>query len=208
MKDKIARVYVDGAYSAQRERGAAAFVVTTREYDVLHEGGEVYTNTTANRTEIWAAIHGLDWCIHNVPKLRPVIYTDSKYLNMIPHALDHWQRCGWENREGDILANLELILLYGLLLMDCPHHVESFWIKGHNGHVWNERAHDIATSLVIGDSPAMDDRGGEVALLSQDDVGEIVLPMHVNRVLQYLYRIANAPQRGRRGTRPGQATLL
>ena len=101
-------------------------------------GGEAAT--TNNRMELLAPIMALD------ALTRPVVvhlHTDSTYVrNGITKWVAGWQRNGWRTAAKEPVKNVDL---WQRLVELCDQHtVEWFWVKGHAGDEFNERADRLA----------------------------------------------------------------
>src|SRR5262249_20504851 len=104
-------------------------------------GGE--SATTNNRMEMMAAIQALEALKRPV---RVRIHTDSQYLrNGITQWLPHWKRRGWRKKAGPV-KNIDL--WQRLEQAAAPHQVEWLWVRGHAGHVENERADLLARRAI------------------------------------------------------------
>jgi len=189
MAKKIIRLYTDGAFRSNPQNGACSFVALDANYNMMHKFTQCYQNTTINRLEILGGIHALNWANVKASKLRPVLYTDSQYLNKMIYRIPWWNRTGWQTRMGNIVANLDLILTYKKVINDCSHYFSSYWIKGHSGDVGNELAHELAEYACIECDDFLNDIGG-YPLISIDDITPIVEPRHLNMVINYCYKIA------------------
>jgi ribonuclease HI len=53
-----------------------------------------------------------------------------------------WQKKGWRNSKKEPVVNRDLWEL--LLAVTKPHSVQWKWVRGHNGHVENERCDQLA----------------------------------------------------------------
>ena len=104
-------------------------------------GGE--PETTNNRMELMAAISGLEALKE---PCAVTLYSDSKYLvdAFLLGWVFSWKKNGWK-RGKDELKNPDLwARLYELCEI---HKVEFVWVKGHNGHDYNERCDKLATDF-------------------------------------------------------------
>lgn len=136
----IYRVYTDGACSNNQAPGgqpggwAAVF-----EDGTELSGAE--SKTTNNRMELTAAIQAL---LHTEPESEVWVHSDSAY---VVNAFNQdwfggWFRRGWINAKGQPVENQDLWKrLWDLSRQRRVHWVK---IKGHAGHVWNERADALA----------------------------------------------------------------
>jgi ribonuclease HI len=102
-------------------------------------GGEP-TATTNNRMELMAPIRALE------SLTRPVIvrlHTDSTYVrDGITKWMLRWKTNGWQTTGRQPVKNVDL--WQRLEAAVNQHRVEWFWVKGHAGHVDNERADRLA----------------------------------------------------------------
>ena len=117
-----------------RFRAAAAGETHEKE---LH-GGEAAT--TNNRMELTAAIHALEALKR---PCRVVLHTDSKYvLQGMTEWIAGWKKRGWVNAAKQPVKNVDLWLR--LEAACAPHEIRWQWVRGHSGHVENERADALA----------------------------------------------------------------
>jgi len=74
--------------------------------------------------------------------MKVVLHTDSEYLKKgITEWMPNWRRRGWK-RKGGALANVDLWQALDKALQQ--HQVEWHWVRGHAGHVENERVDRLA----------------------------------------------------------------
>lgn len=140
IKMKEVNLYTDGACRGNPGRGGYAAILVYGKYEKEISGGELLT--TNNRMELLAAISGLEAlkepCIVN-------LYSDSKYLvDAFNEGWIHaWREKGWK-RGKDELKNPDLWeRIYELSKI---HKISFIWVKGHNGHDYNERCDTLATA--------------------------------------------------------------
>jgi ribonuclease HI len=101
-------------------------------------GGEA--QTTNNRMELMAAIAGLESLTRECDVK---LYTDSKYVMQgITEWIDNWKAKGWKTASRQPVKNVDL--WQRLDAARARHDVQWHWVKGHNGHVENERADVLA----------------------------------------------------------------
>jgi len=135
--DKV-EIYSDGACKGNPGRGGwgALLVAGGKEKEIF--GGE--PNTTNNRMELMAVIQAL-----NALK-RPcevVVHTDSQYVQKgISEWIHGWKARGWKTAAKEPVKNADL--WQALDEAQSRHTVEWRWVRGHNGHVGNERADALA----------------------------------------------------------------
>jgi ribonuclease HI len=101
-------------------------------------GGDLAT--TNNRMELMAAIQALEALTR---PCRVELHTDSQYLRTgITEWLAAWKARGWRTADKRPVKNDDL--WRRLDEARARHHVDWRWVKGHNGHVLNERADALA----------------------------------------------------------------
>ena len=133
-------IYTDGACRNNPGHGGwgAILVYEGREKEL--SGGEELT--TNNRMELSAVIAALSAL--NEP-CAVKLTTDSQYVvNAIEKGwLSSWQKNGW--RKSDRGAVLNVDLWQKLVVLLDEHRVSFVWVRGHNGHPYNERCDKLAT---------------------------------------------------------------
>ncbi len=137
---KEVELYTDGACRGNPGRGGWGAILVYGRYEKELSGGE--KETTNNRMELMAAIAGLE-ALREV--CRVTLYSDSKYLVDAFNEgwVDSWRQHGWR-RGKDELKNPDLWKrLYELTE---KHEVTFIWVKGHDGHEYNERCDRLATA--------------------------------------------------------------
>ena len=156
MSLKHVDIFTDGACSGNPGKGGYGVILKYNgNQKELSEGFELTTN---NRMEILAAIKGLE--ILKEP-CEVSLYSDSKYLvDAINQGwIIKWQKNNWYRTKSEKAKNVDLFkrLLEQLNI----HKVEFIWVKGHAGHIENERCDKLATSAILSDN------------LSKDNIDEI-----------------------------------
>nr|CRH06751.1 Ribonuclease H [Candidatus Magnetococcus massalia] len=101
-------------------------------------------DTTNNRMEMLAAIHGLEV----LPEGTAVeLVTDSQYVkNGITKWIHGWKRKGWKKSDGKPVLNMDL--WKRLDAASAQRKVKWSWIKGHAGHEGNEMADQLAVNAI------------------------------------------------------------
>lgn len=131
-------IHTDGACLGNPGPGgwAALLMHEGRERELA--GGEAHT--TNNRMELLAAIMALEAL--KAP-CQVVLSTDSQYVQKgIGEWLPNWIRRGWKTAGGEPVKNKDL--WERLQLAAAPHTIQWKWVKGHAGHVENERVDKLA----------------------------------------------------------------
>lgn len=99
-------------------------------------------DTTNNRMELTAIVHGMDL----VPEgTEATIYTDSKLaVNTLTQWAAGWKARGWKRKTGPV-ENLDLVEVAYEKLQDRPE-LSIEWIAAHSGYRWNEYADSLSTA--------------------------------------------------------------
>ena len=137
---KKVQIYTDGACRGNPGRGGWGAILVWGAYEKEMAGGEPLT--TNNRMELSAAIAGLSALKE---PCEVTLYSDSKYLvdAFLLGWVESWRNAGWR-RGREELKNPDLWdRLYSLTEI---HKVTFVWVKGHNGHDYNERCDRLATA--------------------------------------------------------------
>ena len=134
-------IYTDGACKNNPGPGGygAILVYNGREKEIC--GSEKHT--TNNRMELLAAISGLK--LLKEP-CEVTLYSDSKYLidSVEKGWVYSWREKGW--RKADKSPALNPDMWTELLNLLEYHSVSFVWVKGHDGHEYNERCDRLAVS--------------------------------------------------------------
>ena len=142
MSRKI-EIYTDGACRGNPGPGGwgALLVFGDKEKEIY--GAEA--NTTNNRMELLAAINALEALKHD--RYPVVLTTDSRYvMDGITKWLAGWKRRNWKTASRQPVKNEDLWRrLDGLA---SRYDIEWRWVKGHSGHVGNERVDALANRAI------------------------------------------------------------
>lgn len=134
-------IYTDGACKNNPGPGGygAILVYNGREKEI--SGSQ--KDTTNNRMELLAAISGLKMLKE---PCEVVLYSDSKYLidSIEKGWVYSWREKGW--RKADKSPALNQDLWTELLALLEYHNVSFVWVKGHDGHKYNERCDRLAVA--------------------------------------------------------------
>lgn len=154
----LVKIYTDGAARGNPDGPGGYGTILTYEdtKGVLHmrEYSQGYVRTTNNRMELMAAIVGLE----KLTKPCEVeLYSDSKYLTdaFNQNWIDGWLRKGWKRGKNEPVKNIDL--WKRLLKAKEPHQVKFIWVKGHDGHLQNERCDELATTAADGTDLIVDE---------------------------------------------------
>jgi len=135
-------IYTDGACSGNPGPGGWGAILRWRDRELEIQGGE--RQTTNNRMEMQAVIEALA----RVRQRKPIhIHTDSKYvMRGVTEWMPNWKRKQWRTAANKPVKNIDLWQSLDQAL--AAHEVHWHWVRGHSGHVDNERADLLARSAI------------------------------------------------------------
>lgn len=129
----LVEIFTDGGCHGNPGPGAWATLLRYNGKEKELVGVEALT--TNNRMELMGALQGLLVLSRPSPVL---LTTDSRYLkDGITQWLPRWKANGWKTAAKQPVKNQDL--WEALEQAAQPHQVEWAWVKGHSGHVENER---------------------------------------------------------------------
>ena len=131
--------YTDGACRGNPGKGGWGAILVYNGKEKELSGGE--KDTTNNRMELSAVIAALSALKEPCDV---TLTTDSQYVvNAIEKGwLENWKKNGWRKSDKSAVLNVDLwAKLDGLLKL---HKMTFVWVKGHNGHEYNERCDKLA----------------------------------------------------------------
>jgi ribonuclease HI len=141
-KDDTVDIFTDGACSGNPGPGGWAAILRWRGTEKELSG--FAADTTNNRMEMMAAIQGVEALRRGV---RARLYTDSTYVrDGITRWIERWKQNGWRTAAKKPVKNEDLWRRLDTALQG--HDVEWHWVKGHSGHVENERADQLARDRI------------------------------------------------------------
>ncbi len=138
----IVEIFADGACSGNPGPGGYGAVLKFgREFREI-SGYEI--ETTNNRMEMMAVIEALKQ-LKRPCKVR--VTTDSEYVvKGMTEWLPEWIKRNWVTAQKKPVLNKSL--WEKLLKLSQQHKIEWKWIKGHNGHPYNERCDQLAREAI------------------------------------------------------------
>jgi ribonuclease HI len=149
-------LYSDGG--ADPNPGKAGFGVILSYKGKKKEFSKGYKFSTNNRMELSGVIFGLE-CLKTKSIVN--VYTDSKYvINGIELGwAEKWRANNWYRTKSQKAINHDLWAKL-LTLIDQQEKVTFHWVKGHAGHLENERCDELAT-LGMTSADLLEDKGYE-----------------------------------------------
>lgn len=135
-------LYTDGACSGNPGPGGWGALLRYKGTEKELSGAE--PETTNNRMELMAAIEGLKAINRPCPV---TLYTDSKYvLQGVTEWMSAWKTRGWKTADKKPVKNQDLWMALDEQVN--RHQVTWQWVKGHNGHIENERVDELARMAI------------------------------------------------------------
>jgi ribonuclease HI len=139
---EVVEIYTDGACRGNPGPGGWGVVLRYKGREKTLYGGE--THTTNNRMELMAAIAGLEALKRHS---NVALTTDSQYVKRgITEWMSDWKRRGWKTADRKPVKNVDLWQRLDDLVG--KHQVSWHWVRGHTGHVDNERADSLANQAI------------------------------------------------------------
>ncbi len=138
---KNVEIYTDGACSGNPGKGGWGAVLVYGNNEKEISGAD--SDTTNNRMELTAVIEALKTL--KFP-CKVTLTTDSKYVcdAINKRWVYSWQEKGWKKADKKPALNVDL--WEKLLELLEIHNVEFIWVRGHNGHPYNERCDRLAVN--------------------------------------------------------------
>ncbi|MFA7495651.1 MAG: ribonuclease HI [Acidithiobacillus sp.] len=142
MSEKIVDIFTDGGCRGNPGIGAWGAWLRLDAQEKVLWGFE--PETTNNRMELTAALRGLE-TLKRPSSVRVV--SDSRYLrDGMTQWLPGWQRRGWRTAGGGPVKNQDI--WEALLRAAAPHHIQWEWVRGHSGHVENEKVDALLNKVM------------------------------------------------------------
>ncbi len=131
-------LYADGACSGNP--GVGGFGAILKSGKKVREFSACEEMTTNNRMELLGVITALE-ALKKPCRIR--ITTDSTYVvKGMTKWIDNWIKQNWKNSRKQEVLNRDL--WERLLKAAGRHEIEWVWVRGHNGHMENERCDELA----------------------------------------------------------------
>lgn len=144
----VVEIYTDG--SSRGNPGPGGYGTILRFNGKEKELSEGFRKTTNNRMELLALIKGLEALTNNNYPIR--IYSDSKY---VIDAINQKWVYGWMKIQFKKKKNPDLWMRWYKAQQGFS--VEYIWVKGHNGHIYNERCDVLAVNAALGSNLQVDE---------------------------------------------------
>jgi ribonuclease HI len=135
----LIQIYTDGACKGNPGPGAYAAILQYKGHQKILVQG--FRKTTNNRMELMAVIAGLEALKTDNQQVE--IYSDSKYVvDAVEKGwLRQWLKIGFRDKKNPDLWK-KFYTLYQ------KHRVRFHWVKGHSGHIVNEKCDQLAVEHI------------------------------------------------------------
>ena len=136
-------IFTDGACKGNPGPGGWGALLRMGVHEKEMSGSD--PDTTNNRMEMTAVIKALNALIE---PCEVTLHTDSRYvIDGMTKWIAGWQRKGWINASKQPVRNADL--WHDLIEAANPHQIHWQWVRGHNGHVENERVDKLASDAAL-----------------------------------------------------------
>lgn len=137
MDDRV-EIFTDGSCLGNPGPGGWGVILRWRGIEKELYGGDL--DTTNNRMELMAAIKGVE-ALSQASSV--ILTTDSKYVMQgITEWIHGWKKRDWLTAAKNPVKNKDLWIQLEKALIG--HEIEWHWVKGHAGHLENERVDKLA----------------------------------------------------------------
>jgi ribonuclease HI len=137
---KRVEVFTDGACKGNPGPGGWGVLLRMGPHEKELSGGEPMT--TNNRMEMTAVLKAMSALIE---PCEVIVHTDSRYvIDGMTKWIAGWKKRGWVNASRQPVKNADL--WHDLIAATARHKVSWQWVKGHDGHVENERVDRLASA--------------------------------------------------------------
>ncbi|HAQ02292.1 ribonuclease HI [Candidatus Nomurabacteria bacterium RIFOXYC2_FULL_36_8] len=160
--NKTLEIYTDGSSLGNPGPGGWGVVIINNEELIINNekpntknqtpktnivelgGGD--KNTTNNRMELQAVIEALKYINKNYKENEVTINADSAYvLGGVTTWIHGWEKNGWKTANKKPVLNQELWKELISLVREFKGKINWQKVKGHSGHIYNDKADEIAT---------------------------------------------------------------
>lgn len=148
---KQVEIFTDGSCLGNPGPGGYGAILRYKQHERELSAG--YRLTTNNRMELMAAIVALEAL---TTPCEVTLSTDSQYVRQgITRWIHNWKLRGWKTAERKPVKNVDLWRRLDAAIQG--HTLRWEWVKGHAGHVENERCDDLARQAAS--LPTQEDTG-------------------------------------------------
>jgi ribonuclease HI len=144
VKRPVVKLFTDGACIGNPGPGGWGFVLKHPITGRSKEGSGGEHATTNNRMEITAVTRGLE-ALKGPCDIE--LFSDSEYVvNAVTEWMAKWKLFGWKRsaKAKEQVRNVDLWRRLDELMQ--RHGLKANWVRGHTGHLENERCDELATT--------------------------------------------------------------
>lgn len=146
MTNKTIEIYTDGSSLGNPGLGGWGIVVVVDD-KIIEEIGGHDKDTTNNRMELEAAIGAIKYINKKHKESTVIIHTDSSYvLGGVTNWIFGWEKNGWRTANKKQVLNQDLWKQLIAEVRESKATITWQKVKGHSGHVYNDKADEIATT--------------------------------------------------------------
>ncbi|MFA6515306.1 MAG: ribonuclease HI [Candidatus Paceibacterota bacterium] len=152
---KDINIYTDGSSLGNPGPGGWGVVIIKNEElginnekkeTIVKELGGFEKDTTNNRMELQAVIEALKY-LRKSDFINVTIFADSSYVLLgITSWIHNWEKNGWRTANKKEVLNQDLWKELIGLVRSYDNKINWEKVKGHSGHVYNDKADEIATT--------------------------------------------------------------
>lgn len=136
-------IFTDGACKGNPGKGGWGVLLRSGEHEKELSGSD--PATTNNRMEMTAVLRALE-ALKAPSTVR--LHTDSRYvIDGMTKWMFGWIKKGWKTADNKPVKNEDL--WRALVEAARPHTIDWIWVKGHDGHVENERVDKLASDAAL-----------------------------------------------------------
>jgi len=140
---KPVEIFTDGACKGNPGKGGWGALLRMGGHEKELSGSD--PATTNNRMEMMAVLQALK-ALREPCAVK--LHTDSRYvIDGMTKWMFGWIKKGWKTADNKPVKNEDL--WRALAEAARPHKIDWIWVKGHSGHVENERVDKLASDAAI-----------------------------------------------------------
>ena len=154
MSKKI-EIYTDGSSLGNPGKGGWGVVIIENKKITKELGGHEKM-TTNNRMELQAVIEALKYLPtrQDLVGMEVEIHADSAYvLGGVTTWIHNWEKNNWRTTDKKPVLNQDLWQKLIALVRSSKNKIIWQKVKGHSGHIWNDKADEIATTCAEKQKP-------------------------------------------------------
>lgn len=158
--NKSIKIYTDGSSLGNPGPGGwgVVVVITNEKLGIKNKNpkikiveiGSYEKNTTNNRMELMAVIEALKYITEKHKKDEVTIFADSNYVLLgVTSWIHNWEKNNWRTANKKSVLNQDLWKDLIELIRNYNGRLKWEKVKGHSGHIYNDKADSIATGCAI-----------------------------------------------------------